>query len=78
MSKVNPEQEALRLSTERKVIPLKKQRSKRTRTPAEYSNEAVTRAAGFLTDLGFSEAEAYKSLAIQLHMNLVELKGGGK
>jgi hypothetical protein len=40
----------------------------------ESSAESVQRGAEALMGLGHSEVEAYKSIAVQLHSNLIEIK----
>lgn len=62
----------LKLSRKTKVIPIKRQRNKRVPSPMEYSLETVTRTAETLTTLGFSEVDAYRSLAAQLHADLIK------
>jgi hypothetical protein len=70
---------ALKLGDKTKVIPIKPKRSRnRLRSPYEFSLEAVTRAADTLVTFGFSEAQAYRTIAAQLHESLVKLKGGAK
>lgn len=49
-------------------------KSKLTADLVESSTEAVQRGAEILMGLGHSEAEAYKSIATQLHSNLIEIK----
>jgi hypothetical protein len=68
-------QAPLKLGDKMKVIPLKKQRrNPRVPSLAEFSMQAVRRAAETLVNLGFSEVDAYRSLAAQLHESLVALK----
>jgi len=40
----------------------------------ESSGDSVDRGAKVLMGIGFSEVEAYRNLATQLHANLLEIK----